>query len=96
MNRFAIASLGLALMVSGSGCCGLFHPMFGGGYGGGCQPCGGGGYGAAYPASPCGPGGCGAYAPNGIAPNAYYSGGVMQAGIPMPYQTTSLNLIPTY
>ena len=57
MKRLALAIVGLALSVTGSGCCGclshLFHPY---GYGGGqCSPCG----------SPCGQmapvGGC----PNG-------------------------------
>jgi hypothetical protein len=69
MKRFAYAILGLALTVSGSGCCGclshLFHPY---GYGGGaCNPCG----------NPCGqyapmgggacPGGACGYGPMGYA-----------------------------
>jgi len=45
MKRLALAIVGLALTVTGSGCCGclshIFHPY---GYGGGCSPCG----------SPCG------------------------------------------
>ena len=102
MKRFATLAFGLFILASGSGCCCL-GPLFGmpsgGGYGGGCQPCGG-AYGGAtgYQASPCGPGGCGngAYAPNAMAPTAYYPGTVQQAGAYYPYQSASmLNPIPT-
>ena len=71
----------------------------GGGYGGGgCQPCGGQqSYGAGYQQSPCGPGGCGgAYAPNTMAPSAYYSGAAMQASVPYAQQATALNPLPAY
>ena len=101
MKRFATLAFGLSLLVSGSGCCclgPLFGMPYGGGYGGGgCQPCGGGAYGAGYQQSPCGPGGCGgAYAPNAMAPQAYYPGAVQQAGVPFQYQTSALNPFPVY
>ncbi len=100
MKRFATLSFGLFLLVSGSGCCCL-GPLFGmhsgGGYGGGgCQPCGG-AYGGGYQQSPCGTGGCGgAYAPNAMAPNAYYTGAAVQAAVPYQYQTSALNPYPAY
>ncbi len=64
MKRFALAIVGLALSVSGSGCCGclshLFHPY--GGYGGGaCNPCG-----QMAPVGGCPGGACG-YGPVGYA-----------------------------
>ena len=40
MKRLALAVVGLALSVTGSGCCGCLHNMFHGGYGGNCNPCG--------------------------------------------------------
>ena len=97
MKRFATLACGVFLLVSGSGCCCL-GPLVGmGSYGGGgCSPCGG-AYGGGYQQSPCGSGGCGgAYAPNSMAPNAYYTGGAMQAAVPYQYQTSALNPFPAY
>ena len=62
MKRFALAIVGLALSVSGSGCCGCLSHMFhggGGGYGGGCNPCG-----QVAPMGGCPGGACG-YGPSG-------------------------------
>ena len=65
MKRFALAIVGLALTVTGSGCCGclshLFHPYGGYGGGGACNPCG-----QVAPMGGCPGGACG-YGPVGYA-----------------------------
>jgi len=66
MKRVALAIVGLALSVTGSGCCGCLHNMFHGGCGNACNPCGGG-----YQMAPMGggcPGGACGYGPVGYAP----------------------------